>query len=93
VAPQADAGAASTEPLAVLVLDRTPSGFIGATRARLISPQGQGCDVSFRTEVLECGDGGLTLRTEPFAEVDEGCQVLRPSTPSDLVEHRMVREP
>lgn len=93
--PAVDGGLKSQteEPLAVIVLDRTPKGFFGTTRARLTDAQGRDCEVSFRTELLECGDGGLRLKTEPFADLDEGCQVLRPSTPPPLIEHRLVRAP
>lgn len=80
-------------PLAVIVLDRTPKGFFGTTRARLTDAQGQDCEVSFHTELLECGDAGLRLKTEPFADLDEGCQVLQPPTPTSFVEHRLVRAP
>lgn len=93
--PTADGGLQSRteETLAVIVLDRTPNGFFGATRARLTDDQGRDCEVSFHTELLECGDGGLRLKTEPFADLDESCQVLRRSTPTSFVEHRLVRAP
>lgn len=96
--PPEDGGAAASASksdgiLARIIAERTPEGFLGATRAPARDAQGRDCEASFRTEILECGDAGLLLKTEPSVELDERCQAIRHGTPPSFVEHRLVRVP
>lgn len=74
-----------------VVLQRTGDGFVGQTHAMLLHPTGRWCEVTFRTEVLACGDGGLTLRTETGRALGEECQAPAHPLPEPLVVQRLVR--
>jgi hypothetical protein len=63
-----DAGAAS------IVLQRTPNGFVGETRATGFAASGTPCPVTFPTEVVACAEAGLTLRSATSTSIDEGCR-------------------
>jgi len=96
--PPEDGGATASASvgdviLARIIAERTPEGFVGATRAPARDAQGRDCQASFRTEILECGDAGLLLKTEPSVELDERCQANRHDAPPSFVEHRLVRVP
>jgi hypothetical protein len=94
--PLEDGGPTSSpgdRAIARIVAERTPVGFVGATRAPARDALGRDCEASFRTEVLECGDAGLLLKTEPSIELDERCQTTRHGAAPTFVEHRLVRVP
>lgn len=91
-APRDDGGAAPP-PVARITLERTDAGFLGSTWGTARTPSGTPCHVSFHTELLACGDGGLLVRTEPSVELDETCQRRAPEPPSPFAQHRLVRPP
>jgi len=78
---------------AVIVLERTPGGFQGVTRAQVTTPTGRRCPAEFPTEVVACEDGGLVLRAAPGAQVDEACRPPPRPTPGVALEQRLVRQP
>ncbi len=86
-----DAGRPTT--LIRLTLERTPAGFIGRTSATLPHPLGRSCEVSFKTELLSCADGGLVLRTESATAVGDTCQSPAKAQPVPLAEHQLRRAP
>jgi hypothetical protein len=64
-----------------IVLNRTPDGFVGETRATGFSAAGTPCPVAFPTEVTACETRGLTLRSAASAAIGEDCRPA-PSGPS-----------
>jgi hypothetical protein len=87
----ADAGAPSN--LVQIVLERTPSGFLGNTIATLAHPAGRSCEVRFRTEVVSCDDAGLTLSTQSATPLGDGCQLPAKPQPVPSVRHQLIRPP
>jgi len=72
-------------------LQRTPSGFIGATHALVTHPSGRQCEAKFATTVLSCADGGLLLETQSATALGDACQA--PARPLDqlTLQHPLVR--
>jgi hypothetical protein len=58
-----------------MVLQRTGQGFVGFTTGPVYASTGAQCLASFRTEVVACGDGGMTLSSQAFVRVLENCAV------------------
>lgn len=83
--PPSDAGWASTR----IVLTRTPDGFNGATRTTAFNSLHQSCAVALPTQLIACGDGGLTLRSAEKLAIDPSCQPS--ATPPQLVDQTLVR--
>jgi hypothetical protein len=77
----------------VVVLERTPRGFVGEARATLTHPAGRRCDARFRAEVVECSDGGLLLEAESATALGEGCEPPANALPVPRVEQRLIRAP
>lgn len=86
----ADAGPSN---LVRIVLERTPSGFLGNTIAPLAHPTGRLCEVRFRTEVVSCDDAGLVLSTESSAPLGDACQLPARPQPVPAVRHLLIRPP
>jgi hypothetical protein len=84
-APPSDAGWASTE----IVLTRTPDGFHGATQTTAFNALHQPCAVALPTQLIACGDGGLTLRSAERLAIDPSCQPS--ATPPKLVDQTLLR--
>ncbi|MCP3144037.1 hypothetical protein [Pyxidicoccus xibeiensis] len=82
-----DAGAAS------IVLQRTPGGFVGETRATGFAGSGAPCPVVFPTEVVSCTDAGLTLRSAASTSIDEGCRPAPASTTTVRLQQVLLRGP
>ncbi|NMO20755.1 hypothetical protein HPC49_34040 [Pyxidicoccus fallax] len=80
-----DAGAAS------IVLQRTPQGFVGETRATGFTGSGAPCPVVFPTEVVTCADTGLTLRSAASASIDEGCRPAPSGAPAVRLQQVLLR--
>ncbi|HYO52037.1 hypothetical protein [Archangium sp.] len=74
-----------------IVLNRTPDGFVGETRAATFTPAGTACPVRFPTQATDCDDKGLTLRSVASAAIDENCRPA-PSGPTPVwKEQRLLR--
>ena len=85
-----DAGAPA--PSAVRIeLQRTPTGFVGATLAPLTHPTGHVCEGRFPTRVLSCADGGLLLETQSATALGDACQA--PARPLGVLtqQHQLLR--
>jgi hypothetical protein len=80
-----DAGAAS------IVLQRTPQGFVGETRATGFTGGGISCPVVFPTEVVTCADAGLTLRSAASTSIDEGCRPAPSGAPTVRLQQVLLR--
>ncbi len=80
-----DAGAAS------IVLQRTPEGFLGETRAMGFAGSGTPCPVVFPTEVVSCADAGLTLRSAASTSIDEGCRPAPSGAPTVRLQQVLLR--
>ena len=80
-----DAGAAS------ILLQRTPHGFVGETRATGFAGSGTPCPVVFPTEVLSCADAGLTLRSVASTSIDEGCRPAPSGGPTVKLQQVLLR--
>lgn len=74
-----------------LMLNRTPDGFLGETRATGFNVSGNPCPVTFPTEVTACVNDGLTLRTVPSTAVDEACRPPPSGPLPQRVEHVLRR--
>jgi hypothetical protein len=81
----ADAGSVS------IVLQRTPGGFVGETRATGFSGSGAPCPVAFPTEAVACTDAGLTLRSVSSTAIDEGCRPAASGAPAVRLEQQLLR--
>lgn len=98
-AEQPDAGPAVTDagfpqsPTSVVTLLRTPAGFAGEAVAQVAHPVGRTCEARWKTEVLSCLDGGLTLRSEAEVALGDVCQPPVNPQPTHFLEHRLVRAP
>ena len=55
------------------------------------TPGGHACPVAFPTEMVECLDAGLALRSATTAEVNEECQIPRRARPLATLEHHLLR--
>ena len=94
VAKLLDAGqAVSASPAAFVILNRTSAGFIGESIAMVSHPVGRTCEARFKTEVLSCGDGGLTLRSQSEIALGDVCQAPANPQPTVSLEHHLVRAP
>ena len=80
-----DAGAAS------IVLQRTPEGFVGETRATGFTGGGVPCPVAFPTEVVSCAEAGLTLRSATSTSIDEGCRPAQTGAPTVRLQQVLLR--
>ncbi len=78
-------------PAAVVTLVRTPKGFSGVALAQLRHPAGRTCPAQWKTEVLSCLDGGLTLRSESMVALSEACLPPLNPQPTLWLEHRLQR--
>jgi hypothetical protein len=74
-----------------IVLQRTPEGFQGETRATIRAASGQGCPVRFPTRVTACDATGLTLQSVASLSVAEDCAPLPAGTPPVWKEQRLLR--
>ncbi len=74
-----------------IVLQRTPAGFVGETRAIGFSGMGTPCPVVFPTEVVRCTDAGLTLRSAASTSIDEDCRPAPAGAPSVRLEQVLLR--
>ncbi|EPX63133.1 putative lipoprotein [Cystobacter fuscus DSM 2262] len=82
----ADAGTAVS-----IVLERTPEGFVGETRATVFTAAGTACPVSFPTRVVGCDDQGLTLRSVSAMALDEDCRPAAHGTQPEWKEQRLLK--
>lgn len=90
---RADGGARpATAAAPRVVLERTANGFLGRTEARAFTGNGQGCAVSFPTQVVACPREGLTLRTAASAAVNELCQAPAVAPGGAQQDHRLLRK-
>ena len=85
-----DAGAPRA-PVAVVTLQRTPGGFVGEAVAKLPHPIGRTCEAHWKTEVLSCLDGGLTLRSQSEVALSDVCQPPVNPQPTLSLDHRLLR--
>jgi len=89
-------GDAGTEPpessTASIVLERTPGGFVGETRATGFTGSGAPCPVAFPTELVACDDAGLTLRAVASTSIDEGCRPSRSGPPAVRLRQVLLRD-
>lgn len=98
-ADQPDAGQAFWDagfppsPGSVVTLFRTPAGFAGEAVAQVAHPVGRTCQARWKTEVLSCLDGGLTLRSEAEVALGDVCQPPVNPQPTHFLEHRLIRTP
>ncbi|HSP77652.1 MAG TPA: hypothetical protein VLQ93_03940 [Myxococcaceae bacterium] len=74
-----------------IILERTPEGFVGQTRATTFTPSGEPCPVHFPTEVVACDDAGLTLRSVAATALDEDCRPAPQEGRQVWREQRLVR--
>jgi hypothetical protein len=80
-------------PSPTVTLERTTHGFVGQTTAAVMHPAGRECPVTFKTEVVSCDDGGLTLRSESAVVVGELCKAPAHPQPAVALVHRLIRPP
>lgn len=80
-------------PSPTVTLERTTHGFVGQTTAAVMHPAGRECPVTFKTEVVSCDDGGLTLRSESAVAVGELCKAPAHPQPAVALVHRLIRPP
>ncbi len=74
-----------------VTLERTTHGFVGETTATVTHPAGRECPVTFKTEVMSCMDGGLTLRSEAAVAVGDLCKAPAHPQPAAVLVHRLIR--
>jgi hypothetical protein len=74
-----------------IVLQRTPEGFVGETRATGFTGSGAPCPVVFPTEAVACDTRGLTLRSAASTAIDEGCQAAPAGAPGVRLEQVLLR--
>jgi hypothetical protein len=87
----ADGASSASSVPATIALQRTPQGFVGWTRSPVQHPSGRWCQARFRTEVLSCGDGGLTLRSEAGGTLGDTCEPPPNPAPEPSLVHRLRR--
>lgn len=90
--PDAGVGRAGESDVEI-ILRRTPRGFVGNATALAFGASGQPCRVEFPTEVVACGDAGLTVRSAVSTSIDERCALPSARSPAPMVEHVLVPEP
>lgn len=74
-----------------IVLERTPEGFVGETRATTYTPAGVTCPVRFTTQATVCDARGLTLRAVASTALDENCAPAPNGPPPEWKEQRLLR--
>ncbi|MFL5351173.1 hypothetical protein [Archangium sp.] len=74
-----------------IVLNRTPDGFVGETRATTFSRTGTECPVRFPTQATVCDEQGLTLRSVASTAVDEDCKPAASGPKPVWKEQRLLR--
>lgn len=74
-----------------IVLNRTPDGFVGETRATTFTPAGTACPVRFPTQATACDDEGLTLRSMATTAIDENCHPAPSGPQPKWKEQRLVK--
>jgi hypothetical protein len=74
-----------------LQLARTPKGFVGLATGTGFTSAGHPCPVTFATELIECNDGGIVLRTAASASINDACQSPQTGPPPVQVIHRLIR--
>ncbi|MFP2931224.1 hypothetical protein ACLESO_39745 [Pyxidicoccus sp. 3LG] len=74
-----------------IVLQRTPNGFVGETRATGFAGSGTSCPVVFPTEVVACADAGITLRSASSTSIDEGCRPAPSGAPTVKLQQVLLR--
>ena len=74
-----------------IVLQRTPEGFLGETRATVRAASGQDCPVRFPTHVTACDTTGLTLQSVASTAVAGDCAPLSGGAPPVWKEQRLLR--
>jgi hypothetical protein len=74
-----------------IVLQRTPEGFQGETRASVRAASGQDCPVRFPTRVTACDPRGLTLQSVASTTVAGDCAAQPGGTPPVWKEQRLLR--
>ncbi len=97
-APRADAGAVvdagsrvAPAPAAIVTLQRTPAGFVGDAVAQVPHPVGRTCQARWKTEVLSCTDGGLTIRSQSEVALSDVCQPPVNPQPTLSLDHPLIR--
>ncbi len=92
VRAQADGGTPAPDASTTsIVLQRTPAGFVGETRATGFTGSGAPCPVVFPTEAVACSDAGLTLRSAASTAINEGCQSDPTRAPGVRLEQVLLR--
>lgn len=76
----------------LILLERTPDGFVGAAHAVAWPSRSLACAVSFPTEVTACRGEALLLKTADAVAVDEACRAA-PTTPPPGREVELLRGP
>jgi hypothetical protein len=79
VARPLDAGA--DEVGDAMVLERTPSGFVGEVLSSARTAGGRECQVSFPAEIVECGPRSITVRSADAVDLSEDCTQSPAETP------------
>ncbi|OJH35367.1 hypothetical protein [Cystobacter ferrugineus] len=74
-----------------IVLERTPEGFVGETRATAFTAAGTACPVSFPTRAVGCDDQGLTLHSVSAMALDEDCRPATHGPPPEWKEQRLLK--
>jgi hypothetical protein len=74
-----------------IVLERTPEGFVGETRATAFTAAGTACPVSFPTRAVGCDDQGLTLRSVSALALDEDCRPATHGPQPEWKEQRLLK--
>jgi hypothetical protein len=73
-----------------ILLQRTPDGFLGTTRATALAAQGVECEVRFPTELVGCPDGGLLISSVESVSVNEACVPAKVSPDAPREQHLLV---
>lgn len=84
----ADGGVAEMVSPPEIVLERTPSGLVGQTRAQVFGPGGQPCIARFDTRSVKCAFDQLTLVSADRAWVDASCE---PAARSESMREHVIR--
>ena len=74
-----------------IVLERTPEGFVGDTRATAFTAAGASCPVSFPTRAAACDEQGLTLRSVTSMALDEDCRPATSGPAPEWKEQRLLK--
>ncbi len=92
VRPDGTANAAADGGVEI-VLQRTPEGFLGTTRATAFAAQGVECEVRFPTELVGCPDGGLLVSTVENVAINESCVPAKVPRDARREEHLLLPAP